>query len=337
MTQWKRYVMLGLAILAVGGMRMPFERQLTEDLSEAGLLPPKLEQRTGEKIGQTFSAVSLGGLRTLVATFYNLRAFTFFTEQRWGEVGDTFELIVDLAPRTRYYWDTGSWHQAYNAASYFLYGSELSPLRRKANWRASILRGRAFLERGIRNNPYDPILKHRLGTLLSDSNKIAAFGEPADAYEQAYEAFISAAEIENSQGFSKRFALYSLARVPGREKDALALLKEIESEGARLLPTFYGLSYTLRYHAEPTRPVMDLVDSVFPSREAAYNVLGGQWMRARDHFPLHGVAKAIALLESDLKIPPERSILRQPVPQPMDPDDYFAPKRETPSPAAPDE
>lgn len=327
MTQGKRYAVLSLALLAAGGLRMPFERQLTNKLSEAELLPPKLEQRTGEKIGQTFSAVSLGGLRTLVASFLNLRAFTFFTEQRWGEVGDTYELIVDLAPRTRYYWDTGSWHQAYNAASHFLYGSELPPLRRKANWRASILRGHDFLERGIRNNPTDAVLRHRLGTLLSDPNKIAAFGEPAEAYEQAYEVFLSAAGMENALGFSKRFALYSLARVPGREGEALQLLKEIKMEGGPMPPTFYGLSYTLRYHDTPSLSVIELIDSVFTSREAAYDILGSQWQRTRDHFPVFGVAAALALLESDLKIPQEESILNQDFSPPMDPDDYFKPNR----------
>jgi len=325
MTQGKRYAVLCLAILAAGGLRMPFERQLTVDLHEAGLLPPKMEQRTGEKIGQTFSAVSLGGLRTLVATFMNLRAFTFFTEQRWSEVGDTYELIVDLAPRTRYYWDTGSWHQSYNAASHYLYGSELPPLRRKANWRASIVRGREFLERGIRNNPDDPILKHRLGTLLSDPNKIAAFGNPGEAYEQAYEAYMSAASLDNAPGFSKRFAFYSLARVPGRESDALELLRKIESEGGRLPPTINGLSYTLKYHENPSQPVMALIDSIFPSRDAAYETLSSQWQRTRDRFPLFGVAEAIALLESDLGIAREASVLRQELPLPVNPDDYFAP------------
>jgi hypothetical protein len=327
MTQGKRYVVLSLAILAGGALRMPFERQITDDLSEAGLLPPKLEQRTGEKIGQTFSAVSLGGLRTLVATFLNLRAFTFFTEQRWSDVGETYEFIVDLAPRTRYYWDTGSWHQAYNAASHFLYESSLPPLRRKANWRASILRGREFLERGIRNNPSDPILKHRLGTLLSDPNKMAAFGEPGHAYEAAYEAYMSAAKTENALGFSKRFAFYSLARVPGREKDALKLLLEIEAEDSKQPPTMRGLSYSLRYHANPSQPIMELVDSVFPSRQFAYEMLGTQWIRTRDRFPLFGVAEALALLEGDLKIPPEQSKLKQELPPPMNTDDYFAPKK----------
>lgn len=327
MTQGKRYAVLCVAILAAGAVRMPFERQITDDLHDAGLLPPKLEQRTGEKIGQTFSAVSLGGLRTLVATFMNLRAFTFFTEQRWGEVGDTFELIVDLAPRTRYYWDTGSWHQSYNAASFYLYGSELPPLRRKANWRACILRGREFLERGIRNNPDDPILKLRLGTLLSDSNKIAAFGDPGEAYEHAYEAYMSAVNLPNSPLYSKRFAFYSLARVPGREKEALEMLKQIEADGGRLPPTIYGLSYTLKYHENPSQPVMALIDKIFPSRKVAYEILSGQWLRTRDRFPLFGVAEAIALLESDLKIPQEGSALKKDLQAPIDLDDYFMPKK----------
>ncbi len=96
----------------------------------------------------------------------NLRAFGYFSEQKWADVGDTFDVIVDLAPRTRYYWDTGSWHQAYNAASYYLYESDIPPLRRKLAWRESILKGKSFLERGIRNNPDDPKLCESLGILL---------------------------------------------------------------------------------------------------------------------------------------------------------------------------
>ena len=71
------------------------------ELRAAGLFPPPMEIGTRDRIGQTSSAVALGGLRTLVATFLNLRAFTFFTEQRWDDVEDTFDTIVDLAPRTR--------------------------------------------------------------------------------------------------------------------------------------------------------------------------------------------------------------------------------------------
>ena len=206
MTQGKRYVILSFAVIAMGALRLPFERNLTVELRVENLLPEKLDVRTGERIGQTFTAVSLGGLRTLVATFLNLRAFGFFTEQKWAEVEETYHFIVDLAPRTRYYWDTGSWHQAYNAASYYLYESDMPPLRRKLAWRESILKGREFLERAIRNNPDDAKLRESLGMLLSDSNKIAAFNSPAEAYEEAYESFMSAVETGNSGGYAKRAA-----------------------------------------------------------------------------------------------------------------------------------
>jgi len=325
--QWKKHVIVGIGLLAMGALRLPFERQLTVELDEERLLPPKLEIMTGEKIGQTFSAVSLGGLRTLVATFLNLRAFSYFSEQQWANVDETFNMIVDLAPRTRYYWDTGSWHQAYNAASYYLYESDLPPLRRKLAWRESIEKGRDFLERGIRNNPKDPFLRERLGVLLSDSNKIAAFGDPAKSYQEAYDSYMDAVETGNARGYAKRAALYSLARVPGREKEALELALEIKDEQGRAMPTMLGLLYTLGFHQDPDQPVLELIDSIFPSREVAYEILGTQWLRTRDRFPVHGIAKALARLEKLLNVPEEKSILKQTPQAPMDPDDYFSRER----------
>lgn len=323
MTQGKRYVILSIAILAMGGLRLPFERQLHAELIETKLLTPKLERRTGEKIGQTMFAVSLGGLRTLVAAFMNLRAFTFFAEQRWADVAESYDLIVDLAPRTRYYWDTGSWHLSYNAASYYLYDSKLPALRRKQAWKDSILAGRKFLERGIRNNPEDPVLQQLLGYLLGDSNKIAAFGDVDKAYEDSYEAYMKAVELGDPRPLTKRFGLYSLARIPGREKEALALAREIHSEQNSNSFTLLGVLYTLSYHEDPNQPVGELIDSIFPTREAAYEVLSGLWMRTGDRFPVHGVAQAITLLESELKVPEAESVLKRELPSPMSPEDYI--------------
>jgi hypothetical protein len=327
MTQGKRYAMVCLALLVAGGIRMPLEGKFHEELGEAGLLPPKLEQTTGDKIGQTFSAVSLGGLRTLVATFLNLRAFTYFTEQRWGEVWETFQMIVDLAPRTRYYWDTGSWHQAYNAASHYLYESKLPPLRRKEEWRASILRGRDFLERGISNNPHDGVLIQRLGLLYSDANKITAFGDTDQAFFASYKAYMAAQRTGNAPSYVKRFALYSLARVSGKESEALALLWEIRKKDPYNVPTMMALSYILQAHETPTQPTMDLVDSIFPNRKNAYDTLSVIWRRSRERFPVYGVASALALLEADLKIPAEKSALKADTSGTWDIEDAFAPAK----------
>lgn len=323
MTQGKKYWVLGVAILVAGALRLPMEANLTAELHRDRLLPPRLNIGTGERLGQTFSAVSLGGLRTLVATFLNLRAFSHFEKQRWSDVADTYDIIVDLAPRTKYYWDAGSWHLAYNAASHYLYESELPPLRRKLLWKSHIVAGKEFLERGIQNNPDHPMLYERLGYLLADSNKVMAFGDTAKAYEASYEAYLKAVDTGAERSFTKRAAMYSLARVPGREKEALDLLLEIKSEQGGLPPTARVLHYVLEYQGDPERPVLELVDQVFPNRKMAYDLLGRLWLRGRDQFPMHGVARAIRLLEVEFEIAEEKSLLKRQLPPTIDPDDYF--------------
>ncbi len=323
MTQRKKYWVLGMAILVFGAVRMPFEQQFTEDLKREKLLSPELEIGTGEKLGQTFYAVSLGGLRSLIATIFNLIAFGEFEKQQWADVVDSYDLIVDLAPRTKYYWDSGAWHMSNNAASYYLYESKLPPQRRKILWKSYILAGRDFLERGIRNNPEHPLLYERLGQLLSDPYRMKAFGDPAAAYEASYKAYMAAVNTGAARSFTKRAALYSLARVPGREEESLKLLLEIKSELKALPPTAWVLHYVLEYHRDPEQSVIELVDKVFPSRQVAYDILARIWLKSRDGLPMHGVARAIRLLELELGVAEENSLLKRPLNPMMDPDDYF--------------
>lgn len=316
--------MLVVALLAFGAARMPFEAKLSGELRKAGLFPPPLEIGTREKIGQTSSAVALGGLRTLVATFLNLRAFTFFTEQRWDDVETTFETIVDLAPRTRYYWDTGSWHMAYNAASYYLNGSKLPPLRRREAWRSSIIKGRSFLERGIRNNPDDWSLHASLGFLLSDSNKFPAFRNTNETFAAAAEAYRKSAETGKALGYVRRAWLYSLARVEGRESEALALARSLYDAGTQnRTPTLLALLLVLEAHENPSMDVAKRAVALFGSPEKAYEALCGHWRRTRERFPVFGVAAALESLENALSIPAEKSVFNEPPPTPAGPDEWF--------------
>ncbi len=321
--RWKS-VILAVALLAFGAARLPFEAALSGKLRAAGLFPGAMEISSRDRIGQTSSAVALGGLRTLVATFLNLRAFTFFTEQRWSDVADTFDTIVDLAPRSRYYWETGSWHLAYNAASYYLNDSKLPPLRRREAWRASILRGRAFLERGIRNNPDDWSLYANLGLLLSDANKFAAFRDPNESFAAAAEAYHQSAATGRALGYVRRAELYSLARVEGRETEALALARALHAEGMQnRTPTLLMLLLVLEAHEDASMNVGERAVELFGAPERAYAALTGHWMRTRERFPVFGVARGLKDLEAILKIPKEKSALNRPTPPPMNPDDLF--------------
>ncbi|MBK1883017.1 hypothetical protein JIN85_11365 [Luteolibacter pohnpeiensis] len=311
------------ALLVMGAIRMPLEIALTRELRSANLLPPELNIGTRERIGQTSSAVALGGLRTLVATFLNLKAYNYFMDMRWDDLGETFNTIVDLAPRTGYYWDVGSWHLAYNAASYYIESDNLPPVMRKNEWRNNILKGRAFLERGIRNNPNDWKLKSRLGQMLADSNKIGAFPDEAEAYATSAAAYKAASEIEHSPLFMRRAELYSLARVPGREAEALSLAKDLNEHTKVHPPTLRCLLFVLQMHENPKRDARELAVQIFKDPKTAYQMLSVHWQRTDDRFPQDGVASALVALEAELQIPEEKSVFNIPQPRRMGPKDWF--------------
>jgi len=321
---WQRNGILAVAVLLFGAARLPFEAGLSKELRDAGLTSLPMQIGTREKIGQTSSAVALGGLRTLVATFLNLRAFTFFQEQRWADVADTFDTIVDLAPRTRYYWETGSWHSAYNAASYFINDSKLPPLRRREAWRDSILRGRAFLERGIKNNPNDWSLLANLGFLLSDTNKISAFRSPEKTFAAAADAYTRSAATGKALPYVKRSALYSLARVTGEEKNALALARSLYAEQSNRTPTLTILLLVLEAFENPNLDTAARANELFKTPEKAYDALSGHWQRTRERFPVYGIAKGLEALEKTLNITAEKSIFTQPPPPQFDEDRWFS-------------
>ncbi|MES2658434.1 MAG: hypothetical protein V4689_07435 [Verrucomicrobiota bacterium] len=324
MKAWQRNGILTAALLAFGAARMPYEAGVAGELRAANLLPPKLEIGTRDKIGQTSSAIALGGLRTLVATFMNLRAFGFFEEKRWDDVADTYDMIVDLAPKTGYYWDSGHHHSAYNAASYYINDSKLSPLRRKEAWRASVLRGRTFLERGIRNNPDDWNLWAKLGFLLSDTNKFQAFPDPDKTFAEAAEAYRHAGETGNALDYVKRFEFYALARVAGREQSALALGRSLYQNPQNRTPTLKTLIFVLEAHENPDLDTTARAIEIFGTPEKAYEALSAHWLRTRERFPIYGVAKTLQALEKLLKIPSEQSVLNRPLPPPAGPQDWFS-------------
>lgn len=323
MRTWQRYGILAVAVLAFGAARMPFEAALTRELRSARLLPKEMDVGTREKIGQTSAVVALGGLRTLVATFMNLRAFGYFEEQRWDDVADTYDLIVDLAPHTQYYWDAGFSHSAYNAASYYVNDSELTPHRRKQAWRDSIIRGRAFLERGIRNNPDDWKSLANLGFLLSDSNKFPAFRDPQRSFTEAAAAYQKAAENPDALPYVKRARLYALARVEGQEKEALALARELYQDRRNRTPTLNTLLFVLEAHENPEMDLEKRAIELYGSPEAAYKALTLHWRRTAERFPVYGVAATLQALEKTLNVPADKSILNQPLPPPNGPDRWF--------------
>ena len=243
----RKAVILLLALAGFGALRLPVEQRVTRSLTGHGLLPERLALGTREKLGQTGAVVALGGLRTLIAALLNLRAYGFFEQQDWFRLEDTFHTIVTLAPRSIYYWDTGAWHLAYNAASY--YQSEGAPdtpaLRRRHLWRDAIQRGIALLERGIRNNPDSWVLPYRLGRLHDDPLKLTNHPEAARWFEYAI--------ARGAPPYARRALLWSIARIPGRERETLAYARQLFADEANRVPTLRCVLFAAESRADPAR------------------------------------------------------------------------------------
>lgn len=310
----RKYLLLAVGLLAAGGLRLPLEARWSRDFERQGLLIADPDPGTMAKMGQTLCAVALGGLRTLVATVFDLRAVGFYEDLAWDKLADTYEIMFALAPRTAEYWSAGAHHQAYNAASYYRYDEslEMSPALREAHWRASVQRGRDMLERGIRNLPDNPDLHKALGALLSDPHRHRAFGAPDATFEAAAEAYRAAADCPDALPYLRRFEMYSLARVPHRGAEALELAERLYANPGNRLPTLCRVYFALQVAADAgVIDPMALAVAMFGSEDAAYRELSDYWLRGADGMPMDGVALVLRRIEAGRGISDAESVFRK--------------------------
>lgn len=301
--QFRRHLAAALVIVAAGVVRLPMERAMTADFREAGLLQQPLDISTRKKIGQGFWAVTLGGLRSTVATILSLRAQTYFEENIWDGVADTYDTIVQLAPNTDFYWDIGHWHLAYNAASYYQNNYEHLPeLRARALWRRSIEKGTAFLEEGVKENPDSASLWSQLGWLYSNPLKLPDYTKAAEAYRHA-------AEAKGALPYMKRFEAYSMARSPKYVDEALPLVRELSQTPGGKVPNMQCLLFVLEMRADPSRDGFALAMEIFGNnREDAYRKLGDFFLNIGSEYPLNGLEPVLHRLEKELDVPDEESV-----------------------------
>ncbi|MGE9270193.1 MAG: hypothetical protein ACQKBU_05255 [Verrucomicrobiales bacterium] len=288
-------------ILTAGIIRAPLEQSLTEDLREEKLLSQPLEIETRKKVGQGFWAVSLGGLRTLVATVLSLRAQGSFEALQWEALADTYDTIVQLAPHSSFYWDTGHWHMAYNAASHHQRNLELPEIRRQAEWRKWIQRGNAFLEEGLQQNPEDTALWRQLGWAYSNPLKLVDYDKAAAAYRQAI-----ATGGQNPHVL--RAEAYAMARSENQIDAALHHVRALYQNPQARVPTLRCLLFALEMRANPDREPHPLAMEIFQSPSRAYRLLRHYFSDPLSTFPMHGVARELRHLENDLGIPKEDSV-----------------------------
>jgi hypothetical protein len=296
-------LVLAAAVVVLGVLRLPLEIALTSDLRDRGLLLKPLDVSTQAKLGQTSAAVALGGLRTIVAAFQNIRAHAAFQEQDWTRVADTYDTITTLAPRTVSYWQSGGWHMATNAASFYREDSELPAPRRAELRRSFIQRGIGFLKRGADNNPDSWEIPYQLAGIYDDPAKLPDL----DAAVAWMDLAVSRPRVPEHVA---RQHLYLVARHPLRRQQALAMARDLFShpDGVHRVPNLLAHLYALEHHPDVPPTERHSLAELHPTPALAYQSLCTYWLNRARGAPMDGVRQALTELEQSLGVPPAESI-----------------------------
>lgn len=285
-------------ILGLGGALLaPLSHNIIEDENDLHLLPPALsegENAVPDKLGQQLSLVSLGGLRSLVAAFLSVNAYNLFALRNWPELEQRYRQITALAPQNPYYWDVGSWHLAYNAASDSLEDASLRATEQQIRHRSYIKKGISMLKQGIKNNPDDWLLYARLGTLFADSYRHPQYEKAADYFDQAVK--------HGAPDVYERSASYALAQSPGREQDAYSrLLRTYVDHPEERVPAVKTILFALQHKLDIPLDKRISVTEFFRSPKNAYTSLASYYVRDPS-LPKNGVHESLLILEPYKKI-----------------------------------
>jgi hypothetical protein len=300
----KKAIFVILAVIGAGFLKDGWERSLHRKFQQEGMIAPPLDISQREKIGQTMSIVALGGLRSMVASFINLRAYGSFQDSDWVKLEGEFETMVMLQPKLPYYWETGAWHLSYNAATSSMENEDYGQVRRKLMHKQYVNKGRTFLERGVKNNPEDVSLLSSLARFYSTAAKYPNYSKAADLYRAAY-------ETGKSRGYEGRAWLYCLARAEDRQDEALQLARRLFENPKYRVDSLLCLLFVLESLRSDAPPAKVLLNRIFESYEEAQKLLTTYHRNNSDNMPQDGVDYALEMLKSEIGLEPPR-LLQKP-------------------------
>ena len=213
-----------LVLLAWGILKLPVETKLTAEMQGARLGGYKPSASLRQQAGQAGFIATLGGLRAAVADLLWIRAHVAWQDVQYGRMKLLFDACTAMQPRRVMFWDVAAWQMAWNGAAH-IENTVPDPEERRRKMREFFKIGEDFLLRGIESNPHSWELYDRLGMIYRDK-----FKDP----EKASAAYEEASKRPGHLDYTRRFAAYLLAEVPGREREAyerlLALYREGEQE-----------------------------------------------------------------------------------------------------------
>ena len=304
MTRFKtiRNLLVIAGVLAgTGYLRLSPEQAFTEDLRERKIVQPRIKSETWSEMGQTSLAGTFGGLRSVMATFLSAGSYDHFIDQEWYDLRKDYEVITALDPYNSFYWEQGAWHLGFNAASWAKRNEDFSPAQRRATEMQYIELGDQFFAKGVGYNPDSHNLWFQRGALWDNEYK-------RPDLERAAAAFKVASQSMNP--IYKRRYLFTLARLPGREKEAYDEMMSLLRENPRAhlsIPKFRCLMVVLGTIPDlPVGAIRPRVDQIFQTKESAYRDLYNYWAKIpSDGLYEVGLEEIMKTLISELNVPTE--------------------------------
>lgn len=299
MLRSRKLIQFTLALLLAGLAKVPLERSFTAELRDRNLIPPALTRERWNQLGQTGLAATLGGLRSVIAVIWNLRAHAHFADQEWYELERDYELITALDPYNPFYWNLGGWHLAYNAASAARANRDLPEAERLLIEREYLEKGDAFFRRGLSYLPNDVFLWSQIANLWTSPYK-------RPDLERALPAWKEAAERGQNPVYRRRY-LYTLAQIPGREYQARAYAFRLlqEHPGHLRIPSFQTVLWSVQDlpGLPPSAPRLTL-EQIFGDQARAYRALYNYRFRVQeDGFFSGPLDQTLRELAAELDVP----------------------------------
>jgi len=223
-------IVLVLAALAVFGIvRAPLEDGVRDRLVAANLLLPPPAKGAFEQMSQSALIGTLGGLRSLVATFLTLEAYDHFSSKSWDQLRQAYLVITNLEPREEANWIAVIWHLGINATANMEIDETLPAFERKRRFNEYALQAIEMAEKGLEQLPQSSAIRLQLAEVYREKLKDNC------AAARVYGDTIG---LPGAPGFVRRFHGYFLARCPGKEQEAYDYLMGLYREGdEQHLPT----------------------------------------------------------------------------------------------------
>ena len=224
-----RLILVILALALFGVVRAPVENRLRDQLVAANLLLPPPGQGAFEQMSQSALMGTLGGLRSLVATFLTLEAYDHFSTKSWDALRQTYQIITSLEPRDESHWVSVIWHIGINATANMELDTKLPQFERDRRFKEYAFQAITLAERGLAQLPESATIRLQLAEVYREKLKDDC------ATSRVYGDIIG---LPGEPAYARRFHGYFMARCPGREKEAYAYLMALYREGERQhLPT----------------------------------------------------------------------------------------------------